>query len=114
MGPPRGREKALQDLRQETPPPRNLEVLYREEVLDEDLPGIPANLRRRIINAIEARLATEPTRYGTRLRRSLSALWKLRGGDYRVVFEIERKTVWIWAIAHRKDVYPEAERRRVR
>lgn len=114
MGPPRGRQEALQDLTEETPPPRNFEVLYREEVVDEDLPGIPANLRRRIFKAIEARLATEPTRYGTRLRRSLSSLWKLRVGDYRVVFEIERKTVRIWAIAHRKDVYPEADRRRGR
>jgi len=42
------------------------------------------------------------------LRRSLSSLWKLRVVDDRVVFEIEKRTVRIWVIAHRKDVYPEA------
>ena len=82
--------------------------------MEEDLSSIPANLRRRIVKAIEGRLATEPARYGTRLRRSLSSLWKLRVGDYRIVFEIEKRTVRIWAIAHRKDVYPEAEKRRNR
>jgi mRNA interferase RelE/StbE len=87
-------------------------VLYRQEVLEEDLKSIPANLRKRILKAIQVRLATEPARYGTRLRQSLSSLWKLRVGDYRVVFEIENKTVRIWTIAHRKKGYLEAGKRR--
>jgi mRNA interferase RelE/StbE len=87
------------------------EVLYRPEVLEEDLPDIPRNLEERIFRAIETRLMTEPTRYGTRLRRSLSNLWKLRVGDYRVVYEVEGRSVRVWAIAHRKGVYAETERR---
>jgi len=86
-------------------------VVYRPEVLSEDLPGIPRNLQARILRAIDGRLTTEPLRYGTRLRRSLSGLWKLRVGDYRVVYEIEERTVRIWAIAHRKRAYLEVERR---
>ncbi len=91
--------------------PDPYEVLYRQEVLDEDLLVIPRNLQRRILSAIERRLATEPLRYGTRLRRSLSWLWKLRVGDYRVVYEVEGRTVRIWTIAHRRRAYEEAERR---
>ena len=91
--------------------PPTFEVLYRPEVLEEDLPAIPRNLQERIFRAIETRLMTEPTRYGTRLRRSLSDLWKLRVGDYRVVYEVGGRTVRIWAIAHRKGVYDERERR---
>lgn len=87
------------------------EVLYREEVVAEDLPAIPRNLQKRILRAIESRLATEPAQYGTRLRRSVSSLWKLRVGDYRIVYEIEGKTVRIWTIAHRKRAYAEAESR---
>jgi mRNA interferase RelE/StbE len=80
-------------------------VVYREEVLEEDLPGIPADLRARILRAIEQRLLTEPARYGQRLRRSLRGLWKLRVGDYRVCYEIKGRTVTVWAVLHRRDVY---------
>lgn len=89
-------------------------LLYRPEVVDEDLPRIPKNLRARIVGAIEARLTTEPARYGQRLRRSLSGLWKLRVGDYRVCYEIERTTVTVWVIRHRRDVHGTAEHRRGR
>ena len=87
------------------------EVELRPEVVDEDLAELPANIRSRIIRAIEGRLTTEPTRYGVRLRQSLGGLWKIRVRDYRIVYEIEGENVTVWAIRHRKDVYREAERR---
>lgn len=91
--------------------PAPYEVRYRPEVLEEDLAGMPRNLQKRILDAIDSRLRTEPAKYGVRLRRSLWGLWKLRVGDYRVVFEIADFEVFIWAIAHRKSVYREVERR---
>lgn len=87
------------------------EVRYRPEVVDQDLPGIPHNLQRRILKAIENRLTTEPDRYGVCLRRSLWGLWKLRVGDYRIVYEIKEREVLIWVIAHRRAVYEEVARR---
>jgi len=45
------------------------------------------------------------------LSQSLGGLWKIRVGDYRIVYEIEEKKVTVWAIRHRTDVYREAERR---
>jgi mRNA interferase RelE/StbE len=87
------------------------EVRYRPEVVEEDLVAIPRDLQRRILAAIDSRLRTDPARYGVRLRRSLWGLWKLRVGDYRVVYEIVESDVFVWAIAHRKSVYGEVERR---
>lgn len=87
------------------------EVELRQEVVAEDLAELPANIRARIIRAVESRLATEPRRYGVRLSQSLGGLWKIRVGDYRIVYEIEEKKVTVWAIRHRKDVYSEPERR---
>ena len=86
-------------------------VELRPDVIEEDLTELPANIRARIIRAIESRLTGEPTRYGVRLSQSLGGLWKIRVGDYRIVYEIEEEKVTVWAIRHRKDVYREAERR---
>lgn len=87
------------------------EVGLRPDVVAEDLTELPANSRARIIRAVDSRLTTEPTRYGVRLSQSLGGLWKIRVGDYRIVYEIEEKKVTVWAIRHRKDVYAEAGQR---
>ena len=89
-------------------------MAYAVEIRDvamEDLDQVPQNLRRRLPRAIEHRLATAPDKYGVRLRQSLTGLWKLRVGDYRIVFELEGMKVTIWAIRHRKYVYPIVEQR---
>ena len=69
------------------------EVRYRPEVADRELPGTPPNFQRRILKAVENRLTTERDRYGIRLRKSLWGVWKLRVGDYRIVYEIKEREV---------------------
>lgn len=78
---------------------------YHPRVADDDLADIPANLRERLARSIETRLTTSPERYGTPLKGSLKGYWKLRVGDYRVVFKIVGSEVWILTILHRKAVY---------
>ena len=78
---------------------------YHPRVAEDDLPGIPKNLRARIAHSIEARLTTAPEQYWVPLRGSLKTYWKLRVGDYRVVFKIAGSEVWILTILHRKAVY---------
>lgn len=78
---------------------------YHPEVAQEDVPAIPRNVRARIAGAIEDRLVAAPGQYGRPLRGSLRGYWKLRVGDYRVVFRIVRQEVWILTILHRKAVY---------
>ena len=87
-------------------------LLYHPVVRSEDLQNIPRNIQSRLARAIEARLTTEPARYGTPLKGTLRPYWKLRVGDYRIVYKIVSREVWILAILHRKEVYDAMSGRR--
>ncbi len=80
------------------------ELKYHPDVRAIDIPLINSKLRRRIKKAIETRLTTAPHQYGEPLRKTLKGYWKLRVGDYRVVFKIVESEVWVLGIIHRKDV----------
>jgi len=80
-------------------------ILYHHKVKEDDLPSIDKAIRKRIFRAIEARLMTEPGKYGAPLRKPLQGNWKLRVGDYRVVYKILKDEIWILAILHRDKVY---------
>lgn len=79
--------------------------------MSDDLAKLPKNIARRILDAIEGRLATNPHVYGERLRKSLRGFWKLRVGDYRVVYEITAQQVRVYGTMHRKEVYRRIVRR---
>ena len=81
------------------------ELKYHPDVKSVDIPLLDARLRTRIKNAIETRLMTAPHLYGEPLRKTLRGYWKLRVGDYRVVFKIVEVEVWILGIIHRQKVY---------
>ncbi len=76
-----------------------------------DLKNTPANIHERILKAIEERLSQAPDQYGERLRQSLRGYWKLRIGDYRVVFEITGRQVRIDGVMDRREVYTQITRR---
>jgi mRNA interferase RelE/StbE len=80
-------------------------VNYHPDVKEVDLPRINVKMRERIRRAIESRLVTAPQEYGLPLRKNLRGYWKLRVGDYRVVFKIEGEIVYILGIRHRKSIY---------
>jgi mRNA interferase RelE/StbE len=80
-------------------------VRYHPEVKKIDLPMIDVKMRERIRRGIESRLMTAPQEYGLPLRKNLGGFWKLRVGEYRVVFKVEGEMVYILAIRHRKSVY---------
>ncbi len=84
---------------------------YHSDVKDIDLPKLNEKIKNRIKKAIERRLTTAPHQYGEPLRRTLKGYWKLRVGDYRVVFKVVHNEVWILGIVHRKDVYGKTEKR---
>lgn len=86
-------------------------LVYHSAVPEEDLPVIPANMRARIARAIEARLTEKPEQYGSPLRGTLKGYWKLRVGDYRVVYRIVGDEIRIFAIRHRRHIYEEVSRR---
>jgi mRNA interferase RelE/StbE len=80
-------------------------VSYHPSVKEKDLPKLDIIIKTRIKKAIETKLMTAPDQYGAPLRRTLKGYWKLRVGDYRVVFKIKSNEIVILAILHRKDVY---------
>lgn len=85
-------------------------AFYHPEI-PSDLKLINQDIQKRIASAIENRLQIAPQQYGQPLRKTLKGYWKLRIGDYRVVFKIVGTELWIYGIIHRKDVYVEIEKR---
>lgn len=89
-------------------------VYYHPKVVSEDLPAISKSIRTRIKKAIDTKLCTHPETFGTPLRGSLVPLWKLRVGDYRIVYDIEATCIYIHAIGHRKHIYTRITQNRER
>ena len=86
-------------------------VVYHPEVKSRDIPKLNGDVRLRIKKAIETRLMVAPQEYGEPLRKTLKGYWKLRVGDYRVVFKTDKKEILILGMCHRKEVYPLMEKR---
>jgi mRNA interferase RelE/StbE len=84
---------------------------YHPAVSADDLPLIDRKMKDRIRRAIEERLQTSPHEYGEPLRKTLKGYWKLRVGDYRVVFKIMKSEVWILGIRHRRNIYQDIDNR---
>lgn len=83
----------------------NYRVEYLRLVAERDVPGLDKPTRQRIKKAIENKLMIKPEVFGLPLRGTLKNYWKLRVGDWRVVYLIEPKVVKIIIIAHRREVY---------
>ena len=83
----------------------NYGILYHEDVLREDIPQLSKKNKVRIKKAIEEKLGKAPETFGKPLRRSLKGYRKLRVGDFRIIFRIEKRNVKIFAIQHRSVVY---------
>jgi mRNA interferase RelE/StbE len=62
--------------------------------------------RDRISKRIQA-LAENPRPYGAEKLEGFEAMYRIRQGDYRVVYEIDdaEKIVFVIKVRHRKDVY---------
>jgi len=88
-------------------------IKYHPAVKREDIPKLSQEIRSRIKKAIETKLAYEPEKYGIPLRGTLKKYWKLKVGDYRIVFKVKvkDKEVIILGIRHRKDIYKYVNRR---
>jgi mRNA interferase RelE/StbE len=86
-------------------------LVYHPDVRAIDLPKLDRKIKERIRKAIESRLAVAPHQYGEPLRRTLKGYWKLRVGDYRVVYKLSGNEVWILGIIHRKEIYDRVKTR---
>ncbi|MFA5838698.1 MAG: type II toxin-antitoxin system RelE/ParE family toxin [Candidatus Paceibacterota bacterium] len=80
-------------------------IEYHQLVAREDIPSLSEEWKIRIKESIENKLTTYPEIYGKPLRYSLKGYRKLRVGDYRVVFKVQKNIVKILAIKHRENIY---------
>ena len=84
---------------------------YHPDIKRYDLSKIDAKNRKMIKRVIEERLAIQPEIYGKPLQRTLKGYWKLRVGDYRIVFKVSGVSIFIFGIIHRKEVYSLVKKR---
>jgi mRNA interferase RelE/StbE len=83
--------------------------MYRvllERAAEKDLSRLPAETHDRVIEAIQA-LASNPRPVGCRKLTGSKHDWRIRVGDYRVVYEIADviRVVRVNRVRHRREVY---------
>ena len=84
-------------------------------VLSEDFIGLNTADKETILKAVRKKLTIDPESYGKPLTGLLKGLWRLRVGDYRVVYRIIKSEIVVLVIkvGIRKDdsVYKELVKR---
>ena len=79
-------------------------ILFRKSV-SKDLDGVPKKEVKRIIARIRS-LSTDPRPPGCE-KLSAQERYRVRQGDYRVVYSIQddERSVWVVRIGHRREIY---------
>lgn len=81
-------------------------VVYIERRAVKELEKIAIEEQERILQKISATLSYSPFPTGNNPKRLKGErAFRLRIGDYRIVYTIEKNLVFIYAIRHRKDSY---------
>ena len=83
----------------------SFEIRWRSST-KKDLRNLPPHEVARIVAAVE-KLSDEPLPHGSQKLAGSEHTYRIRIGDYRVVYEMlrEAKIVEIQRVRHRKDVY---------
>ena len=73
---------------------------------DKALQKLPVDAQRRIVTAVDA-LTVKPRPHGVVKMAGDDNLWRVRVGEYRIVYEIHdgQLIVLVLRVAHRRDVY---------
>ena len=90
------------------------EIIYHKEVVS-DLESIGPSNARRIMKAIDSKLATNPIDFGKPLSGNLADFRKLRVGEFRIVYQAQRTNVVVFVLAvgprRDKEIYTAALKR---
>ncbi len=90
------------------------QIIYAEEVERKDFPSLDKVWADNIVRAIDEKLTTNPLMYGVSLRGQAKGYYKLRVGDYRVIYSVSKsskRVTIIILIGHRSRVYKEVLKR---
>ena len=80
--------------------------VFLERAAERDLSRLPARLHKRVISAIQL-LSDNPRPSGCRKLTGADRDWRIRVGDYRIVYEVDDASgeVRINRVRHRREVY---------
>ena len=80
-------------------------VVFKPSV-EKDIRRLPASISSRLMERIQG-LATEPFPAGTLKLSGAAKLYRLRAGDYRIIYEVDNnaRLVTIHYVRQRRDVY---------
>lgn len=91
------------------------QILMDERIFTEDFKKIDNADQRKLVKAIRNKLAVEPEKYGQPLKGNLKRLWKLRVGQYRVIYEIKKEEILVYVakvgFRRNEEVYKEILKR---
>jgi len=91
------------------------QVIIDELVFEEDFRQISKPDQQKIIKAIRSKLVSAHEKFGSPLKGPLKGYWKLRVGQYRFVYEIEKEKIIVYVIIvgfrRDKEVYKAAIKR---
>jgi len=89
-------------------------IFYHQD-FEDDLKSIGPAAARRVMRAIDAKLAHTPLQFGSPLSGNSGDFRKLRIGDYRVVYQVFGETVTVYVLAagprRDKEIYDTAIKR---
>jgi mRNA interferase RelE/StbE len=77
-----------------------------ERSAEKDLRRLPRDVRSRVAGALRS-LADDPRPVGSRKLAGTKHDWRIRVGDYRVIYEIADsiRVVRVYRVRHRREVY---------
>ena len=74
-------------------------VVLDAQIFAKDFRAIDKPQQQRILRTIRKKLSTQPAQYGAPLTGDLKGLWKLKIGEFRVVYQIIEKTIEVYVIS---------------
>lgn len=82
-------------------------IKFLKSVTEENLPTLPVKIEARVREAIDKRIAVDPVNLGKALRGRLVGSRRLRVGDYRIIYRVDKleHTVTITKVGHRSTIY---------
>ncbi len=79
------------------------EIVLTQRAL-RDLEKLEASLRKRIGEKLQA-VADNPLAYARKLSHAKIGTYRIRVGDYRIIFDWEDQRMLVLRIGHRRDIY---------
>ena len=73
-------------------------VKFHPLVLREDFKKIDPESQKRIVKQIAKKLRIDPEKYGKALSGELHGYWRLRVGDYRVIYRIIKNKIEVLVV----------------